>query len=65
MRVSYEDMGRLVLVGMGPGDLGGLTLRAREALEKAQAVIGYSTYIKLLEEMGLLEGRGRRWCAKG
>lgn len=50
-------MGRLVLVGMGPGDLGGLTLRAREALEKAQAVIGYSTYIKLLEEMGLLEGK--------
>ena len=47
-------MGELFLVGMGPGDLGGLTQRAREALERAQVVIGYSTYVKLLEEMGLL-----------
>jgi len=50
-------MGELYLVGMGPGDLPGLTLRAREALEKAEVVIGYSTYIKLLEEMGLLGGK--------
>jgi len=50
-------MGELFLVGMGPGDLGGLTQRAREALERAQVVIGYSTYVRLLEEMGLLSGK--------
>jgi hypothetical protein len=50
-------MGELFLVGMGPGDLGGLTQKAREALERAQVVIGYSTYVKLLEEMGLLSGK--------
>ncbi|KIX84721.1 precorrin-3B C(17)-methyltransferase [Thermus filiformis] len=50
-------MGTLYLVGMGPGDLPGLTLRAREVLGKAEVVIGYSTYVKLLEEMGLLEGK--------
>ncbi len=50
-------MGELYLVGMGPGDLGGLTLRAREALEKAKVVIGYSTYIRLLEGLGLLGGK--------
>ncbi|GAB5602234.1 precorrin-3B C(17)-methyltransferase [Thermus sp. FJN-A] len=50
-------MGALFLVGMGPGNLGGLTQRAREALEGAEVVIGYSTYIKLLEEMGLLAGK--------
>ncbi|WP_253665059.1 SAM-dependent methyltransferase [Thermus scotoductus] len=50
-------MGELYLVGMGPGDLPGLTLAAKEALEGAEVVIGYSTYIKLLEEMGLLPGK--------
>jgi len=50
-------MGELYLVGMGPGDLPGLTQRAREALEGAEVVIGYSTYVKLLEEMGLLAGK--------
>ena len=50
-------MGELFLVGMGPGDLPGLTQRAREALEGAAVVIGYSTYVKLLEEMGLLAGK--------
>ena len=50
-------MGELGLVGMGPGDLPGLTQRAREALEGAEVVIGYSTYVKLLEEMGLLAGK--------
>ena len=50
-------MGELFLVGMGPGDLPGRTQRAREALEGAEVVIGYSTYVKLLEEMGLLAGK--------
>lgn len=50
-------MGELYLVGMGPGDLGGLTLRAREVLEACETVIGYSTYIRLLEGMGLLGGK--------
>lgn len=50
-------MGELYLVGMGPGDLLGLTGRARLALERAGTVIGYTTYIRLLEGMGLLEGK--------
>lgn len=50
-------MGELYLVGMGPGDLLGLTGRARLALERAETVIGYTTYIRLLEGMGLLEGK--------
>ncbi|TFU14281.1 precorrin-3B C(17)-methyltransferase [Thermus tengchongensis] len=50
-------MGELYLVGMGPGNLGGLTLRGREVLAMAEVVIGYSTYIRLLEGMGLLAGK--------
>lgn len=50
-------MGELYLVGMGPGNLEGLTLRAREVLAGAEVVIGYSTYIRLLEGMGLLGGK--------
>ena len=50
-------MGELFLVGSRPGALPGLTQSAREALEGAEVVIGYSTYVKLLEEMGLLAGK--------
>ena len=50
-------MGELFLVGMGRGDLPGLTQSAREALGGADVAIGYSAYVKLLEEMGLLAGK--------
>ncbi len=47
--------GKLLLVGFGPGADEHLTFRARDAIAEAQVVIGYSTYIKLIED--LLEGK--------
>jgi len=43
-------MGRLCVVGFGPGSKEDMTLRAIMAIEDADLVIGYTTYIDLLKE---------------
>lgn len=47
--------GKILLVGIGPGAHQHMTFRAREAIAQADVVIGYSTYIKLVED--LLDGK--------
>ena len=47
--------GKLTVVGFGPGSKGDMTLRAVEAIETADIVTGYTTYIKILKEF-FLEG---------
>ncbi len=47
--------GKILLVGFGPGSEEQMTLRARAAIEESDVVIGYSTYIKLVEH--LLSGK--------
>jgi precorrin-3B C17-methyltransferase len=42
--------GRLVAVGLGPGQPEGMTRRAREALLEAEHVVGYTTYVELLPD---------------
>ncbi|MDP2730467.1 MAG: precorrin-3B C(17)-methyltransferase [Dehalococcoidales bacterium] len=44
-----EKKGKLFLVGIGPGSHQHITLRAREAIEQSEVVVGYTTYIKLIE----------------
>jgi precorrin-3B C17-methyltransferase len=41
-------MGKLHIVGFGPGDLKNMTFWAKEAIDKSDVVIGYETYIELL-----------------
>ena len=48
-------MGKITVIGLGPGSLEDMTPRARRAIEGAQVVAGYNTYIKLIES--LLEGK--------
>ena len=43
--------GKILLVGFGPGSAEHMTFRAREAIEESDVVIGYSTYIKLVEDL--------------
>lgn len=47
--------GKIMLVGIGPGSVDHMTHRAREAINEADTVIGYVTYIKLVAD--LVEGK--------
>ena len=41
-------MGKLFVVGIGPGGASGMTLSAREALLAADVVVGYTKYVELV-----------------
>ena len=43
--------GRVIVVGIGPGSLEDMTPRARTAIETAQVVAGYDTYIELIQPL--------------
>jgi len=49
------SIGKILLVGFGPGAREHMSVRALEAIKEADVVIGYSTYIKLVQE--LLDGK--------
>lgn len=44
-----SSRGRISVVGIGPGSLEHMTPKARKAIEEADVVVGYGTYIKLVE----------------
>lgn len=44
-------MSKLYVVGIGPGDLKHMTCEAREALEAAEVVVGYRTYLDFIEPL--------------
>src|SRR3990170_8751079 len=48
---SYRShsRGRISVVGIGPGSLEQMTLKARQEIEAAEVVIGYKTYVKLIQ----------------
>ncbi len=48
-------MGKIWVVGFGPGDVRTMTGAAREALAQCDTAVGYTTYIRLVR--GLLDGK--------
>jgi precorrin-3B C17-methyltransferase len=52
---ATKPVGKIMLVGIGPGSVDHMTLRARAAIAEADVVIGYVTYIKLVAD--LIEGK--------
>ncbi|QSV47204.1 cobyric acid synthase [Geobacter benzoatilyticus] len=44
-------MSKLYVVGIGPGDLDHMTFQANEALDSADAVVGYKTYLDLINPL--------------
>jgi len=44
-----EKRGKLFLVGIGPGDPEHMTFKARDAISHSEVVVGYKSYIKLIE----------------
>lgn len=47
--------GRIYIVGTGPGGIEHITPLAQEAIKKSEAIVGYSTYLSLIE--GLIKGK--------
>ena len=43
-------MGKLTVVGIGPGDYGNMTVRADRALRECQVIVGYHVYVDLVRE---------------
>ena len=41
-------MGKITVIGIGPGSLEDMTPRARRAIEAADVIVGYNTYIGLI-----------------
>ena len=44
-------MGKITVVGIGPGSLEDMTPRAKRAIEEAAVVAGYTTYNKLIKDL--------------
>ncbi|MBQ7564851.1 MAG: precorrin-3B C(17)-methyltransferase [Lachnospiraceae bacterium] len=42
-------MGKLYVIGIGPGEEAGLTLKARKALKECELICGYGVYIELVK----------------
>ena len=49
--MDSEQKGKIYIVGFGPGNHEHLTFRAKEAIEDAEVIIGYSTYIDLVSDL--------------
>lgn len=49
--MAPQAMGRILIIGIGPGNPEGMTLAARAALEAAQVVIGYRPYLEQVAEL--------------
>ena len=46
-----EKIGKLFVVGIGPGSLDEMTYHARRAIESSDVIVGYSAYIDLAEPL--------------
>jgi precorrin-3B C17-methyltransferase len=45
------EKGKLYVVGIGPGDHEHMTFRAKQAIQQSEVIIGYDTYVSLIENM--------------
>ncbi len=43
--------GKLYIVGVGPGDHGHMTFRAKEAIAESDTIVGYETYVNLVADL--------------
>ena len=43
--------GKLYVVGVGPGNHDHMTYRAKMVIEKSEVIIGYDTYVSLVEDL--------------
>lgn len=46
-----DSRGKLSVVGIGPGDLEHLSFKAHRTIREAEVIVGYNTYITLIQEL--------------
>jgi precorrin-3B C17-methyltransferase len=46
-----REKGKLYVVGIGPGHHDHMTFRAKQAIQESEVVIGYDTYVSLIEDI--------------
>jgi precorrin-3B C17-methyltransferase len=46
-----KEFGKIAVVGTGPGDTSHLSKKALEAIENAEIIIGYSSYLKQIDDI--------------
>ncbi|MDQ3873473.1 MAG: precorrin-3B C(17)-methyltransferase [Thermoproteota archaeon] len=51
MSNNSNNKGKLYVVGVGPGSHEHMTYRARQVIEESEVVIGYDTYVSLVEDL--------------
>jgi precorrin-3B C17-methyltransferase len=44
-------LGKLYVVGIGPGGLDHMTVKAVKVLEESEVIVGYTKYIELIEPL--------------
>lgn len=44
-----KEKGKLLIVGIGPGNADHVTFRAKEAIQESDMIVGYKTYVELIE----------------
>ena len=44
-------MGKLRVIGIGPGSIDNMTLRAYRAIEDSDIIVGYNKYIDMIKEL--------------
>ena len=47
--------GKLYVVGVGPGHHDHMTFRAKQVIEESDTIVGYSTYVNLVEDLIFLQ----------
>ena len=45
------EFGKITVIGIGPGSMEDMTPRAKKAIESADIIVGYNTYIKLIDAL--------------
>ena len=44
-------MGKIFVIGIGPGSIDEMSIRARTAVENSEVIVGYKTYIDLIQNL--------------
>ena len=44
-------MGKLRVIGIGPGSMENMSLRALKAIEDSDVIVGYNKYIDMIKEL--------------